>query len=86
MYQASIPFDTPSSHESEAFSTEPDQSLYTPKQVALIFMRDPRTIRRWSEEGRLPKVKIGKATFYRGSDIELLINGPDDPRLLASEG
>jgi hypothetical protein len=49
--------------------------LYTPAEVAEIFRRSTRTIRTWSLEGRLTRVKIGSATYYRRAEVDALLFG-----------
>ena len=54
--------------------------LFTVKETAEVFRVDPRTIERWSEEGRLPRVKLaGRTVRYRLQDISALIASGCEP-------
>lgn len=53
-------------------SNEPQ--LYTLKEVANILRVSSGTIRRWSESGKLPYLKIEGSIRYRRDDIVAFIN------------
>jgi len=48
---------------------------YKPGEVAALFRRSTRTIRTWSMEGRLHRVKIDGATYYRRDEIDAVLAG-----------
>jgi excisionase family DNA binding protein len=45
--------------------------LLTPAEVAALFHVDPKTVTRWSNQGRLPSIRtLGGHRRFRWSDIE----------------
>ncbi len=48
--------------------------LLTTAEVAAIFRRTDRTIRRWAAMGRLLPVRIGGSVYFRAEDINALIS------------
>lgn len=48
--------------------------LYTPKEVANLLRVSLPTLRRWSDNGKLPYLKIEGSIRYRSSDITDFIN------------
>lgn len=52
----------------------PEDAVLTPGDVAVIFRVDPRTVSRWSNEGRLPSFRTaGGHRRFRRSDVDALI-------------
>jgi len=49
------------------------EKLFTVLQVAELLSLSPSTIRRWLWDGRLPRVKVGRATRVREGDLLALI-------------
>ena len=47
--------------------------LLSVQDVRAVFNRSARTIRRWVKDGKLDPVRIGRAVFFRESDIRRLI-------------
>ncbi len=53
--------------------------LLTIREAAEILNVSPRTLERWSLEGRLPRVEIGPRTIrYRADDLAALIERGGD--------
>ncbi len=52
--------------------------LLSAQAVAELFGRNARTIRGWAQDGRLKAVRVGRAVFFKYSDVEALINGPEN--------
>ncbi len=53
--------------------------LLTPKEVATQFRVTQATVRRWTREGLVPAVKVGKTIRFREEDIDALIKGSEPP-------
>lgn len=53
----------------------PVPTLLTTRQVAAALAVSEPTVRRLSEAGKLPRVRIGTLTRYRMEDLERLIEG-----------
>ncbi len=50
---------------------EPDkEELMTPEDVALFFKRHKDTIENWTKKGFLIKHGIGRAVYYKRSEVE----------------
>lgn len=49
--------------------------LMSTKDVCARFNRSSRTIRSWCRTGRLDPVRVGKAVFFRSTDIARMILG-----------
>jgi hypothetical protein len=47
--------------------------LLSPRDVQVLFNRSARTIRRWVKQDKLDPVCIGRAVYFRESDIRRLI-------------
>jgi len=47
--------------------------LLTMAQLSEIFQVTPRTIQRWTAEGMLPVIRLGRTTRYNLEDIRTLI-------------
>lgn len=60
--------------------------FYTQKAVAVLFRRNTRTIRTWSDEGILTRVKIARGTYYRRSEVDALLYGDDPENDADSDG
>ncbi len=50
--------------------------------VAAIFGRDPRTVRRWIARGLLVPVCMGRSRFIRANDVRDIISGEITDRIL----
>lgn len=62
--------------------TEEEQAtrLLTPAQVAVLLGVDPKTVRRWSNEGRLPVNRTpGGHRRFRYSDIQPFLTADHNP-------
>lgn len=44
-------------------------------EVAALFHRSARTLRRWERDGHLTPLRVGGAVFYRATDIRDLVAG-----------
>ena len=55
-----------------------DQTLLTPSEVAALFRVDPKTVTRWSQEGRLSAVRTlgGHRRFVADEVYALLAKDP----------
>ena len=52
--------------------------LLTPGEVAALFRVDPKTVTRWSQEGRLPCIRtLGGHRRFRAGEVYELLNGKD---------
>ncbi len=50
---------------------EPDkEALMTPEEVAIFFKRHKDTIENWTQKGYLKKYGIGRAVYYKRSEVE----------------
>jgi excisionase family DNA binding protein len=53
---------------------EPSERLLTPRQVALIFRVDPKTVSRWAAAGRIGSIRTpGGHRRYRETEITALL-------------
>ena len=53
---------------------EPDkEELMTPEEVAIFFKRHKDTIENWTKKGYLIKYGIGRAVYYKRSEVESAI-------------
>jgi excisionase family DNA binding protein len=72
--------------EPGSFATQSVASLETASQrpepipefaavgdIATLFGRSERTIRRWIGRGHLPALRVGRSIFIRGDDVAVLI-------------
>lgn len=61
--------------------TDPDpmfDTLYTPAEVAAMFGCNPKTITRWSRDGKLKCIRtLGGHRRFRASDIRDAMNKAD---------
>ena len=48
--------------------------LLTMAEVAAIFRRQDRTIRRWISMGHLVPVRVGRALFFRADDVRRMVS------------
>jgi excisionase family DNA binding protein len=46
----------------------------TTREVAEVFRRSERTIRDWVRKGWLKPVRVGRSVYFRGADIERLLD------------
>jgi len=54
-------------------------ALLTTDEVAAIFRVNPRTVERWTSDGRLHRVELGARTVrYRAEDVAALIDTSND--------
>ena len=60
-------------------STDRIDPLLTEQEVADACRVVPRTIRRWSARGYLPRMQLGGATRYRLADVESFIQRGTSP-------
>ncbi len=52
--------------------------LLTPGEVAALFRVDPKTVTRWSQEGRLTCIRtLGGHRRFRAVEVYELLNGKD---------
>ena len=49
--------------------------VYSTKELAEMFGRDPETIRRWIKSGYLPAVKIGGSFYIEEETIRQILRG-----------
>ena len=47
-----------------------NEELMTPEDVALFFKRHKDTIENWTQKGYLKKYGIGRAVYYKRSEVE----------------
>ena len=47
----------------------------TVSETAMLFRVDPTTIYRWTREGYLPIIKVGRRTLIRSVDLRALLVG-----------
>src|SRR4051812_22459418 len=59
---------------------EEESPLMTAREVAALFRRTGRSIRNWTKSGRLKPIRIGRALYFRRSDIEQLLTGAALPK------
>jgi excisionase family DNA binding protein len=53
---------------------EPSERLLTPRQVALIFRVDPKTVTRWAAAGRIGSIRTpGGHRRYRETEVTALL-------------
>ncbi|MBS5905387.1 MAG: helix-turn-helix domain-containing protein [Acetobacteraceae bacterium] len=52
---------------------EEKSSLMTAREVATLFRRTDRTIRNWVARGLLKPVRVGRAVYFRRSDVEKIL-------------
>jgi excisionase family DNA binding protein len=55
------------------------QRLVTVKEAAELLACSEAAVRKWIYQQRLPKVKVGRLTRLRQSDVEALITGGLEP-------
>ena len=60
--------------EREKYSAKSDKYLTIAETVEKYDISKP-TLWRWSKDGYLPKIKLGRKCFYRESDITKLMEG-----------
>lgn len=59
-------------------TTDYDDTLLTPGEVAARFRVDPKTVTRWANAGKLTALRtLGGHRRYRRSEVELLLSGED---------
>ncbi|WP_442591918.1 helix-turn-helix domain-containing protein [Pedobacter sp. AW31-3R] len=56
------------------------KELLTSTDLAKLFQKSSRTIRRWRDRGILTKNKIGGGYFYRWDDIQSILRELKDKR------
>jgi excisionase family DNA binding protein len=50
--------------------TMAEQELLTPREVAVLFRVDPKTVTRWAQAGRISSIRtIGGHRRFRASDV-----------------
>lgn len=55
------------------------EELLTPAEVAKVFRVDPKTVTRWSREGKLTSIRTpGGHRRYRRAEVEALLNKEDE--------
>jgi len=47
--------------------------LFTVDEVAAIFRVTPRTVRQWTTDGVIDRIRIGGTVRYRRADVEALV-------------
>lgn len=56
--------------------SEPLPTLLTTEEVAKALRVDPRSVRRWAQEGKLPSVKLaGTVLRFRAVDVKQWVEG-----------
>jgi hypothetical protein len=60
--------------------------LLSCSEVAALFSRSPRTIRRWIQAGHLMPVRIGGALFFSVEDVRRVISGQLSASVLERQG
>ena len=54
------------------------ERLLTPGEVAALFRVDPKTLTRWSQEGRLTCIRtLGGHRRFRADEVHALLRGED---------
>ena len=54
--------------------TSEQEILLTPKEVALLFRVDPKTVTRWAKAGKLTAIKtLGGHRRYKESEVQVLL-------------
>ena len=61
-------------------------ALLTTAEVAAMFRRQDRTIRRWISTGRLVPVRVGRAVFFRADDIRRMVSTQMTDAILRGRG
>jgi len=57
------------------------ENLLTPKEVAMLFRVDPKTVTRWAKAGKLTAIKtLGGHRRYKESEVQLLLQESTQPR------
>jgi excisionase family DNA binding protein len=57
-------------------STDLDERLLTPAEVAALFRVDPKTVTRWAKAGKLSAIRtLGGHRRYRESEVRALLQG-----------
>lgn len=57
----------------------PQERLYTPGEVALLFRVDPKTVTRWAAAGRITSIRTpGGHRRFRAAEVDRLLRG-DEP-------
>jgi excisionase family DNA binding protein len=52
------------------------ERLLTPAEVAVLFRVDPKTVTRWSKQGRLSSIRtLGGHRRYREAEVRALLQG-----------
>jgi excisionase family DNA binding protein len=60
-------------------------ALLTTDEVAAIFRVNPRTVERWTSDGRLHRVELGARTVrFRAEDVAALIDAQNDHEAAAN--
>ena len=59
---------------------ETDNRVFTVPELARLYKRHPRTIRRWIKKGKLPAIQVGKFGRYliKGEDLKCLNYKPEN--------
>ncbi|MEE6281882.1 BldC family transcriptional regulator [Georgenia sunbinii] len=61
-------------------TTQHDDTLLTPGEVAAKFRVDPKTVTRWANSGKLTALRtLGGHRRYRSSEVEALLGGVPRP-------
>ena len=63
---------------------EPMPVLVTAEQAADVLGVSTRTLSRWEKVGRLPPIRVGRAVFYRGEDIDRAVKTEIKTRALGA--
>lgn len=51
------------------------ENLLTPKEVAVLFKVDPKTVTRWAKAGKLTSIRtLGGHRRYKESEVKALLN------------
>ena len=58
----------------------PPIKVYTVKELAKIFNKDPETIRRWIKSGYLPAVKMGGSYVVEDETLRAILRGKNHRR------
>jgi excisionase family DNA binding protein len=56
-----------------------EQELLTPREVAVLFRVDPKTVTRWAQAGRITSIRtIGGHRRFRASDVHRFLEAASD--------
>ena len=60
-------------------TTEGEEQLLTPAEVAKLFRVDPKTVTRWAKSGKLSYIRtLGGHRRYRSSEVRALLANLDN--------